>query len=335
MSLVSPTPGRIVPYCPQFGHSRLFQLLPKAQSRPRLDVSYESPSDGSVLRFSAANALGVPEQTLLLVLLELAKEHFANAPGAVLIAGSSTDMVDQLLWTKLTRGIEDACAETIRFATTWYELNKRCGALTGGTMVELRTKQLERLCEVVVWELSGDFAKTKRQSFLVAQIVGDDKRLHLALNARLASALMGGTYAQVSLVERLALDRDVAMALHAFLSTAIAPGNHLRVGVDTLVARFWSEIPAKTPSGTHRRHRFEIRAALSAIGQLDAWSVEWERADLVRVMRDTKSVRDMTRIKASKTASYRERAFAKITSKTNDLDTVDVSGLFFNRNTSP
>jgi hypothetical protein len=322
-----------VHYSPQFGHSRLFQLLPKEKTRPRLNVSYGPSSDGSVLRFSAANALGVPEQTLLLVLLELAKEQFAIAPSRVVIAGSSTSEVDQLLWTKLTKANDGAGSETLRFTTTWYELNKRCGAQTGGSALKVRTQQLERLCEVVVWEMAGDTANTKRQSFLVALVVGDDKRLHIALNARLALALMGGSYAQVSLAERLSLGTDVSMAVHAFLSTAIAPGNHLRIGVETLVARFWSESTTQ-PAGTRRRHRFEIRDALKAIGRLDGWSVEWESEVLTRVSRIENGVRDMTRNNANKTTSYRERAFAKTTSKNNELDEFDVSGLFFNRNTS-
>jgi len=125
------------------------------------------------------------------------------------------------------------------------------------------------------------------------------------------------------------------MAVHAFLSTAIAPGNNLKIGVETLVARFWVEGSTPMPAGTHRRHKFEIRGALEAIGKLGAWTVEWERNDLVRVTRMSKGVRDTTMIKANKTTSYREQAFAKIPRNDNDLGMVDVSGLFFNTENAP
>lgn len=327
--------GRVVHYCPQFGHSPLFQLLPKRSPRPRLDVSYKSPGDGSEIRFRAANALGVPEQTLLLVLLELAKEQFALAAGAMVIGSSSTKEIDQKLWTKLTRDCQGASSETLRITTTWYELNKRCGVETGGSARTMREQQLERLCEVVVWEMAADVACTKRQSFLVVWLLGDDNRLHLALNARLASSLMGGSYAQVSLEERLALRRDITKALHTFLSTAVAPGNYLKIGVDTLVARFWPAGAKAVAAGTCRSRRFEIRGALEAVGQLAAWSIDWEGKAMVCVRRDSKSVRNMPLNNANKTTSYRKRAFAKIPSKNNNLENFDVSGLFFNREEAP
>lgn len=327
--------GRVVQYCPQFGHSRLFVPLPKNGIRPRLNVSYISPGDGTEFRFSAANALGVPEQTLLLALLELAKEQYAADADAMVIGRSSIAEPDQKLWGKLTMGTGRITSDTLRFTTTWYELNRRCGAQPGGEARKMRERQLERLCEVVVWETAGDIARTKRQSYLVAWLIGDDNRMRLALNARLASALMGGSYAQVSLAERLALDKDIPMAVHAFLSTAIAPGKNLKIGVETLAARFWVEGSTPMPAGTHRRHKLEIRGALEAIGKLVDWTVEWERNDLVRVIRRSKSVRDTTMLKANKTMSYRERAFSKIPCNINDLDMVDVSGLFFNTENAP
>ena len=70
----SPKPLRVVRLAPQFGLCTLFRPLAKSKSgRPTLDMTYQYGRLS--LRFSAKEALGVPEQTLLLVLLELAAEH--------------------------------------------------------------------------------------------------------------------------------------------------------------------------------------------------------------------------------------------------------------------
>jgi hypothetical protein len=56
---------------------------------------------------------------------------------------------------------------------------------------------------------------------------------------------------------------------------------------------------------------------------------------MVCVRRDSKSVGNMPLNNVNKTTSYRKRTFAKIPSKNNDLENVDVSGLFFNREEAP
>lgn len=52
----------------------------------------------------------------------------------------------------------------------------------------------------------------------MAWLIGNDKSIHRALNARLASALMYCSNAQVSLAERLEFSKDVARAVLCRLS---------------------------------------------------------------------------------------------------------------------
>jgi len=325
---------RVVRYYPPVGLSTLFRPLPKQSVRPTLGVTYQPQVDGPILSFSAKSALGIPEQTLLLVLLELAQEQFTAFQNEVVLNADADNDIGRELWSMLNRGEASAEGQTLRLKTTWFELNRRCNSATGGSTKKLRMEQLRRLCEVVVWETSAGPERKERQSYLVAWLVSDKRRIHLALNCRLASALFGQPYAQVSLKERLELGKDIPMALHAFFSTTLSCGNHLKINVETLVERLWPSDLKTTPEGTEKRRLSDVKFALVALSQLANWSVEWVRAGLVCVTRKHAGVRDMTMIKANKSMSYREQPLAKITSKINDLRPFDASGLFFNKNTS-
>ena len=335
MSAPGATSPRLVRYHPPVGLSTLFRPLPKSGERPTLGVSYQPASGGPVLSFSAKAALGIPEQTLLLVLLELAQEQFVAFQNEVILKAGAATEVGRFLWSALNRGDGGAKGQTLRLNTTWYELNRRCAVEAGGSTQEYRKGQLKRLCEVTVWESSAKKEdKTERQSFLVALLVSDDCRIHLALNYRLASALFGQPYAQISLTERLELEKDIPMALHAFLSTTLSPGNRLKIKVETLIERLWPGSVEDAPGGTHRRRRKDVRDGLEELGRLSGWTVDWLWDDMACVTRLSSSVRDMTRINQNKSMSYREQPFAKITSKNNELRTFDASGLFHNKNTS-
>lgn len=327
---------RLVRYHPPVGLSALFRPLPKQGGlRPTLDVSYTASAGGPTLRFSAREALGIPEQTLLLVLLELAGEHHASEDRSVLLDNTSDDVVGSSLWTLLNKGASGASGQTVRFETSWYELNRRCGATQSGANQRLRRTQLQRLCEVVVWETAADARQTIQQSFLVAWLVGDDDRIHLALNGRLASALLGARYAQVWLAERFSLPSDVAMALHTFLSTVLRVGRGFPIGVDTLVERLWPGSAATAPQGTHRRRRKDVRDGLRAMAALPGWSVAWPRADLAEVRRGQARVRDSTRVQprrnANATTFHRERREVEHAFQNNGLQVLDASGLFLTK----
>ncbi len=269
-------PKRQVRLYPPVGLSLLFRPLPKTRLRPPLDVRYQL-GDGSFLRFSAREALGVPEQTLLLVLLELAAEQYAKRPGDAVMDGTERGEVAQALWSRLHQPSHDRSSrlpETLRLSCTWVELNRRCGCGTGGSLTMSRRESLRRLCEVVVWEETAPRRLTT-QSALVVWMLGDDQRVHVALNPRLAAALMGGQYAPVLLTERLALGSDTAMAVHAFLSTCVRRGNSLQIAVETLLPRLWPDPEGLVPPGTYRRRHSDVRLALTAVGKLADWSVEW------------------------------------------------------------
>jgi hypothetical protein len=287
-----------VRYYQPAGLSVLFTPLPKGGPRPVLDLSYDLGPEHK-LRFSAREALGVPEQTLLLALLGLAGEQYADRGTEVVVSAADERTVAGRLWSGLYPDGGQGMPQTVMVRTTWEALNRRCGTGSGGSTIEMRKAGLRRLCEVVVWEEHAG-RRTTRQSFLLVWVEGDDRHIHLALNHRLASVFFGGQYAKLWMAERLHLGSDLAMHVHAFLSTCMRPGGSLSIGLDTLAARVWPADHDTAPAGTKRRRRCQLRSALDTIGRLDHWDVHWEAgvggAHKAVIRRsEGRGVRDMTR----------------------------------------
>ncbi len=307
----------------------MFRPLPKGGQRPTLDVSYEL-SPGHLLRFSAREALGVPEQTLLLAVLELAGEQYVELGEGATLSYDDTRTLPSRLWDSLYPDGGVGLPGTLMLETTWEELNRRCGSGNGGSMIAVRRASLRRLCEVVVWE---EIVEQKRvcQAFLMVWLEGDDRRIHLALNHLLASSFLGGQYARLWMRERLKLNSDLAMHVHAFLSTWARQGQPYRVGLTTLAARVWPTSHDTAPVGTQRRRRLELMAAVQAIGRLDHWTLEWSAdREVFSVHRlAVGGVREMTHSHSEgSVAPYRERVVGENLNKNKASSPYDVSALF-------
>lgn len=342
---------RIVMHDAHIGLSALFRPLSTKGPLPKLDVTYEPASGGVVLKFSGKDALGIPEQTLLLVLLELAQEHRHHGGGAILAADTEAHIARQL-WDALYSTSKGKLPATLHFSTTWHELARRIGCEPGGTRQRLLQAQLRRLCECVVWERYPD--STEFQSYLVAMVRGDDKRVHIALNVRLADAISGGRYMPVSLTERLQLETAVARALHAHLSVWLRAGERQRVGIDTLAERLWPRKNSLTgnarcamPDGTVRRHRSEVRSALREIGQLEQWRIQDIDAKVATVFRgpdvDVKNHSDGSAVREKTDAREKTRQLANVSMSRTErpsagkvncdlgFGTIDASALFISK----
>jgi hypothetical protein len=282
---------RMVRLAKPFGLCQLFRPLPKGHSvRPTLNESYHY---GDLeLRFSAREALGAPEQTLLLALLELAHEQHNRRPNEHRLDRADRSEIGTLLWTSLHSGGLQPLAEapaTLKLSCTWSELHRRCGsASVGGAVTASRRMSLARLCEVTVWE-SVETTKTVRSGRLVSWLVGDDHRVHVALNHRLAAALLVPDYAQVLMAERLQLPSQTAMLVHAFLSTCLRGGHTMSIGYERLVERLWPRDTTAVPPSTSRRRLSDVRSALRAIGGLGRWRVELghTKANITRAVSST------------------------------------------------
>lgn len=283
MSLRRTNPPRWARYDLAIGLSLLFRPLPKTKHRPKLHVVYLQ-SGGLELRFSAREALGMPEQTLLLAVLELAGEKFFRSGDEQVLNGACVDGIGVMLWSDLFPDGPWEGAQTLRLDTSWEELNHRTGNSQGGSANETRRQSLVRLCEVVVWEKCLERG-TVRQSYLVRWLTGDDRRIHLALNPRLAAGFFQAQYATVSMAERLQLRADLPMAIHAFLSTTIRPGHQLHIRPETLATRMWPDNHASAPAGTIRRRYGDLVRGINAVGGLPKWSVSWGATGVATIVR--------------------------------------------------
>lgn len=318
---------QLVRYYAPVGLSQLFRPLEKRKPRPTLDVKYFLDDD-HVLRFSAREALGIPEQTLLLAILSLVGEQYATLGDEAILLDTDARDLPGKLWAKLYPGGDVCDRRALRVETTWDELSRRCGTAVGGSANAVHKENMRRLCEVVVWEEKLQ-RRTSQQSFLVVWLVGDDSHIHLAVNHRLASAFfVGEQYARVMLNERLSLGSDIARHVHAFLSTCIRSGHKLVLGIPKLAERAWPSNHDTAPEGTIRRRKGQLVAALLAIGRLPNWTVAFDSRDLVTVYRSQNAVREVPSVPAPRLFKecrllVRENA----PSEANESQP-DVSGLF-------
>ncbi|MEX3929931.1 replication protein C, IncQ-type [Paraburkholderia sp. BR10936] len=237
--------------------------------------------------------LGIPEQTLLLVLLEMASEQYGTEQTSMkdretlesaLVAG--VDGAGAAIPTPRTDGTPMALAAVI---VSYGELIRRCGRQPdGGNAARQIRRELERLCEVTVWAVTA--SGVQLCSRLLRWRRGDRNGVQVVLNWRLTEVLIGRQFSPVSLGERLSLNSDIARALHCALSVRIRPGKIMSFRLDTLAPYVWPK-ELEVASSTVRRRRQLLRAALADIGKLQGWTLKMptgtklEEAEIVSVVR--------------------------------------------------
>ncbi|MEM5299074.1 replication protein C, IncQ-type [Burkholderia sp. JPY481] len=250
---------RLVRYDTALAYSGAFCSLPN-NARPKLDISHEF--GGVTWNWRGPDMLGIPEQSLLLVLLELAQEQSnASEHGARVAA-----MEDELYPSN-----ESQRPPLASINVSFAELGRRLGRKEdGGSASRQIRKELERLCEVTVWrrEVEGK----QMSSRLLAWRRSDSAGVDVVLNWRLAETLFGGQYSPVSLGQRLLLSTDCARALHCSLSVYIRPGCSMQFKLDTLATFVW--LDDEVADGTRRRRRQAIRDALEQLVAVRGWTVK-------------------------------------------------------------
>lgn len=241
------------------GLSLLFRPLPRRAARPKLDVLSEF--DGWELHWRGPDALGIPEETLLYVILKLAQEHLhalTSAPktntGVALRSGlNPTGLL--------------AHETAVSLTTTYSALAKGCNYDTSGPSLRLVRSMLKRMVEVTLWVRRNGMEGSTRLIFFM---VSDDNTVRIALNHRLAAAVLGHQYVQVCLAERLSLSSPTAQALHARLSAQLRAGAEWSFSLKSLEAKVWGE-PAD--GSTQRSRRERLLGAIEQIRALAGWSV--------------------------------------------------------------
>jgi hypothetical protein len=270
--MVSP---RIVRYDSALSAAPLFQPVWRGK-RPNLNLKFTF--DGVVWRWRGPEQLGIGEQTLLLVLLELAAEQLVDSD----VVDDATRHIESSLYDLQ----ESRRPRTARLTVTLYELCRRLGCSTGGSAMIQRRAELQRLCEVTVWMRREDGVEL--QSRLLAWEVGNNQGVTVLLNWRLTDVLFGGQFSPICLTERLNLHSECARALHCALSMRIRPGMTMAFHLDKLSGYIWADGDGRPrrsgrlqPAGTEllakapvRRRRRQMLGAVSEIASLATWTTK-------------------------------------------------------------
>jgi len=322
---------RVVRYDPMLPGTGLFGSLGNG-ARPKLDA--ECKFAGVVWRLRGPDRLGIPEQTLLLVLLELAEEQYGRAHETPedctpLEAALYSDPERRPL-ADFREGVPPVLAT---LSVSYSELSQRCGRTAeGGSASKQIRKELMRLCEVTIWAVVG---REEFSSRLLHWRRGDGNGVRVVLNSRLTEILIGKQYSPVSLQERLSLKSDVARALHCAMSVCIRPGGTMFFNLDTLARHVWCE--PDVADATVRRRRQQLRAALCEIDRMKSWTIrdrsglKLERAERVEIWRMSRN-RGGERVASpagtpKRTIERPERPVINTAARTAEV-IVDVSSLF-------
>lgn len=257
-------PGQYVRYDPALGLAGLFRPLQARQQSQRCCVKQQF--GGLEFEWVAPEAPGIPEQTLLLALMALA------APGTQRLAMQPVSPVGRQLRVALATDGELFHGDAASIHTSLSELARLSGyADCGGTTLEQVRRMLRRLAEVTVWIRTPDYEASSR---LLSVAITRTGRTRVALNARLALAAWGeGHYVAISLAERLSLNTQTAMALHAYLSAVIRTGRTHAFQWPRLERAVWGD---NANGSTYRSRKAKLLAALDEISS-NGWAVSVQR----------------------------------------------------------
>lgn len=256
---------------PALALSGLFRPLQAREQRPGLSV--EQQFSGLAFSWVAPQAPGIPEQTLLLVLMALA------APGLHRLPQQAQTPVGRQLRAALAGEGELFQGETASLATSLSELARLCGyADGGGANLEQVRQMLRRLADITVWIRTPDYEASCK---LLSVVMSKTGLTRVALNTRLARAAWGDAqYVKVSMTERLSLSGQAGKALHAYLSGFVRPGKDHAFSWERLERAVWG---GGTAGSTFRSRKLKLRSALAEFAATN-WAID-AGAELVRIAR--------------------------------------------------
>ena len=252
--------GQHVRYDPVLGLAGLFRPLQARRQRSRWGVTQQFK--GFEFEWQAPEAPGIPEQTLLLVLMALA------GPGAQRLSMQPTSAVGRQLRGALEADGELFHGDAASIHTSLCELARLCGyADCGGANLEQVRQMLRRMAGITVWIRAPAYEASSR---LLSVVIARGGRTRVALNARLAHAAWGeGQYVSVSLAQRLMLGTQTAMAMHAYLSAVIRPGKAHAFEWPRLERAVWGD---NAGGSTYRSRKAKLQAAVGEIGR-HGWTI--------------------------------------------------------------
>lgn len=242
----------------------LFRSLKRGDyKRLKLDVAYEF-GKGERLEFKAAEPLGAPELRVLQGLVAMA------GPSGLLLSPEPKTESGQQLRLLLETKFEAAQADALVAKGSFRALAREIGYSDIENTKNIQ-ESIERLWGVSVIVQKGG----KRMGFrLLASYDADesDGRLHVALNPRIAQAIMGDhPHTRIELTEVRRLKTDPARLVHQRLCGWIDPEKSGRAELDTLCSYVW---PGPTDNAnTAKTRKQSVRKALAELVAV-GWTVD-------------------------------------------------------------
>lgn len=226
------------------------------------------------VRIIGFEQLGVDDQDVLLGLLAL-----AGKDGRVL-SPAPTKVHNQALVGALCPQGEATKQNRLVITTSLYRLAQTIGTGLHATSTYKRLRaSLTRLANV---QCIVSCPGTHGQENLLAWLLQEDGTVKIAINSRLAQAVMGDIhYVSISLIERRALRSDPARILHSRLSAMIRPGASWTYHLNALAAMVWGD---EANPATLRRRRHRIKNALLDLQLLPGWSIKIDQS-MVTIVR--------------------------------------------------
>lgn len=252
----------------------LFRSLKKGDyKRLKLDVAYEF-GKGERLEFGGKEPLGAPELRVLQGLIAMA------GPSGLLLSPEPKTEGGQQLRLLLETKFDAAQANALVAKGSFRSLARAIGYADVENTKGIQ-ESIERLWGVSVIAQKGG----KRMGFrLLSSYDSDssDGRLHVALNPRIAQAIMGeARHCRISLHEVRALKSDPARLIHQRLCGWIDVGKSGTVTMETLCSYAWLD---EASAEAVKKRKQATRKALLELAEL-GWTVDEYVREKFRIFR--------------------------------------------------
>lgn len=263
-------------------------LAPGQRKAEKLDITYRF-GDTETVRFVGFEPLGAFDMRVLQALSAM-----AGPGGIVLTRSADTSAVGRQLLLDLFQpdpmlAKAESLPDSVVVRDSFRELARVMGAGDDGRTIRRIRDSIERLYGVSIFVHRDG----RRQGFrLLSSYASDEESggLYVALNPRLASAVLGGPgiqHARISLVEARSLTTDAARLIHQRLSGFINPGAGCEVSESTLVGYVWP-----VEAGTDRANRQRLTTMRKALEEVKGagWRVSKPRDGIWHFIRPRDAV---------------------------------------------
>ena len=241
----------------------LFRSLKRGDRKKlKLDVTYHY-GHSQQARFIGFEPLGADDMRLLQGLVAL------GGPKGVILTPRPTADIPKQLRLFLEPKFDAAEQDALVVRESMSRLLAEIGLTDGGDNIKAVRASLLRMSNVTV-VVKRDIQQI---SFHLLSFAFDehDERLFVALNPRIAEAILGDRpHTRIEMSEVRALRTDPARLMHQRLCGWIDPGKSGRAEIDTLCSYVW---PDKASDATKRQRQVTARKALAELATLN-WSIE-------------------------------------------------------------